>query len=71
MVEFSLGIVICLWQIYSLIYITYFALLNTQLNLFNYLLHFVAFAVGVALIRNASHRAQKRYIDALVGKKSN
>lgn len=69
MLEFSFGIVISLWQIYSLTYITYFSILYSSINVTNYVLNFIVLIVGIVLIRSSSHRAQKRYIDALVGKR--
>jgi hypothetical protein len=68
MVEFLVGLMLILWQIGSITYITYFAILNSTINLPSYLLHFGVLVFGIALVRSASHRAQKRYINAIIGK---
>lgn len=68
MVEFLIGVMLVLWQIGSITYVTYFMILNSTINLPSYLLHFMVLVFGIALIKSASHRAQKRYINAIIGK---
>ena len=71
MFEFLVGAMIFLWQISSLTYITYFSILDSSINVTDYLLHFFVLVLGIALLSGAARLAQRRYINAIVGKRNN